>query len=293
MPRLKDETSPVVLIGDVVDSRLHPDRQQLHDALEAAIVAANSSSTPLDPLVITLGDEFQGVFATVGDALTASFHVRAHLHPLADVRFGVGRGEVSTLDAARGIHDGPGYWAARDAGTVEDRSHRLLPRRVPGRRGRRGRRGRPTARHGDGPARRPRLSGLHGWVDVDDDPRHPRRTHGRPEPARRRHAAGHQRVRGVAAGAARRRRRRPRRHGRPRAAVVTWLSVVLVGLGVADLVRSSSWRRSRLAAHVAAPVVVAALAWVAGLTSWPDVLALALALAGCAAWMEVSRHAQR
>jgi hypothetical protein len=74
---------------------------------------------------------------------------------------------------------------------------------------------------------------------------------------------------------------------------VTWLSVVLVGLGVADLVRSSSWRRSRLAAHVAAPVVVAALAWVAGLTSWPDVLALTLALVGCAVWMELSRHAQR
>src|SRR6478735_6236919 len=129
MPRLKDETSPVVLIGDVVDSRLHPDRQQLHDALEAAIVAANSSSTPLDPLVITLGDEFQGVFATVGDALTASFHVRAHLHPLADVRFGVGRGEVSTLDAARGIHDGPGYWAARDAIVeIEERATRARSR---------------------------------------------------------------------------------------------------------------------------------------------------------------------
>ena len=74
---------------------------------------------------------------------------------------------------------------------------------------------------------------------------------------------------------------------------MTWLSVVLVGLGVADLVRSSSWRRSRLVAHVTAPVVVATLAWVAGLTSWPDLLALALALLGCAAWMELSRLAQR
>ncbi|WP_323100638.1 hypothetical protein [Intrasporangium sp. YIM S08009] len=74
---------------------------------------------------------------------------------------------------------------------------------------------------------------------------------------------------------------------------MTWLSVVLVGLGVADLVRSSSWRRSRLVAHVAAPVVIAALAWVAGLTSWPDVLALALAAVVSAVWMELSRHAQR
>ncbi len=125
MALMKVKTSPVVLIGDVVDSRLHPDRQQLHDALEEAIGAANSSTTPLDPLVITLGDEFQGVFATVGDALTASFRVRAHLHPVADVRFGVGRGEVSTLDPVRGVHDGPGYWAARDAIVeVEERATR-------------------------------------------------------------------------------------------------------------------------------------------------------------------------
>ncbi|WP_323100636.1 SatD family protein [Intrasporangium sp. YIM S08009] len=127
MTQMKVKPSPVVLIGDVVDSRLHPDRQQLHDALEAAIGEANASSTPLDPLVITLGDEFQGVFATVGDALTASFRVRAHLHPLADVRFGVGRGEVSTLDPVRGVHDGPGYWAARDA-IVEIEERATQPR---------------------------------------------------------------------------------------------------------------------------------------------------------------------
>lgn len=125
MALMKGEASPVVLIGDVVDSRLHPDRQQLHDALEAAIGDANTAVTPLDPLVITLGDEFQGVFAHLGDALSASFRVRAHLHPLADVRFGVGRGEVSTLDPVRGVHDGPGYWAARDAIVeIEERATR-------------------------------------------------------------------------------------------------------------------------------------------------------------------------
>ncbi|WP_076261546.1 SatD family protein [Intrasporangium flavum] len=125
MAALKAEASPVVLIGDIVDSRLHADRQRLHDALEAAIDEVNTALTPLDPLVITLGDEFQGVFATLGDALAASFRVRAHLHPDADVRFGVGRGEVSTLDPVRGVHDGPGYWAARDAIVeVEERATR-------------------------------------------------------------------------------------------------------------------------------------------------------------------------
>jgi hypothetical protein len=71
----------------------------------------------VDAAVITLGDEFQGVYATLGDALTAAFHIRAGLRP-HDVRFGVGRGPVQLLDRERGIHDGPAYWAARDA--IED-----------------------------------------------------------------------------------------------------------------------------------------------------------------------------
>jgi hypothetical protein len=122
---MKARSSPVVLIGDIVDSRLHPDRQRLHDSIEEAIASANQAVTPLDPLVITLGDEFQGVFATLGDALTASFRVRARLHPDADVRFGLGRGAVSTLDPVRGVHDGPGYWAARDAIVeIEERASR-------------------------------------------------------------------------------------------------------------------------------------------------------------------------
>ena len=115
MPSLKAHASPVALIGDIVRSRTHRDRQALHDALERALARANAAVPVDDPAVITLGDEFQGVYPTLGAALRASFLVRADLHPLADVRFGLGRGAVSTLDAVRGIHDGPAYWAARDA----------------------------------------------------------------------------------------------------------------------------------------------------------------------------------
>ena len=105
----------VALIGDIVESRTHRDRQALHDAVEAALQRANTDVPVDDPAVITLGDEFQGVYPTLGDALRASFLIRAELHGTADVRFGVGRGAVSTLDPVRGIHDGPAYWAARDA----------------------------------------------------------------------------------------------------------------------------------------------------------------------------------
>ena len=115
MQRMKLSTSQVALIGDVVRSRDREDRQALHDELSRALALADSTVTALDPLVITVGDEFQGVYMTLGAALNASFVVRAALHPGADVRFGVGRGTVETLDPARGIHDGPAYWAARDA----------------------------------------------------------------------------------------------------------------------------------------------------------------------------------
>ena len=129
MSVLKARSSPVALIGDIVESRTHRQRQALHDAFEAAIARANAEVPVDDPAVITVGDEFQAVYPTLGEALRASFVVRAGLHPVADVRFGLGRGEVTTLDPVRGIHDGPAYWAAREAiTTAEDRAQRAQTR---------------------------------------------------------------------------------------------------------------------------------------------------------------------
>ncbi|TQN48841.1 hypothetical protein FHX52_1994 [Humibacillus xanthopallidus] len=74
---------------------------------------------------------------------------------------------------------------------------------------------------------------------------------------------------------------------------MTWLSIVLIGLGVGDLVRSSSWSRARLVAHITTPVVVAVVAVLADVDAWADVVALVLALGVAAAWMELSRRTQR
>src|SRR6478609_1038574 len=129
MVKLKARGSHVALIGDVVRSRTRADRQDLHDELTAALDDANRSVAGEAPLVITVGDEFQGVYATLGRALHASFVVRAALHPRTDVRFGLGRGAVTTLDPVRGIHDGPAYWAARDAiTTAEERARKAQTR---------------------------------------------------------------------------------------------------------------------------------------------------------------------
>ena len=114
MNRMKRSPERVALIGDIVESRRASDRQALHDTVSAVLARVNAGHPVVDPAVITLGDEFQGVYATLGDALTAAFHIRAGLRP-HDVRFGVGRGAIQALDSERGIHDGPAYWAARDA----------------------------------------------------------------------------------------------------------------------------------------------------------------------------------
>jgi hypothetical protein len=74
---------------------------------------------------------------------------------------------------------------------------------------------------------------------------------------------------------------------------VTWLSIVLIGLGVGDLARSSSWPRGRVAAHVATPATIAAVALVSGVAGWADAVALAPAAAACALWVELSARTQR
>src|SRR6478672_7826292 len=106
MNAMKDRASRCVVIGDLVGSRSAPNRRALHRAIERALVSA---------LRITVGDEFQGAYATLGAAIEAALRVRLELLPGADVRVGIGRGPVQLLDAERGIEDGPGWWAARAA----------------------------------------------------------------------------------------------------------------------------------------------------------------------------------
>jgi len=102
-----------VLIGDVVRSRDATDRQRLHDGLLAAFAALPRWVTPLDPVRVTVGDEFQGVFGHVGAALDAAFRLRLLLLPEVDTRYGVAWGTVTRLDAT--TQDGPAWWAAREA----------------------------------------------------------------------------------------------------------------------------------------------------------------------------------
>ena len=129
-----DDGSRATLIGDIVGSRLATDRAALHQQLTAAL--GEVAATAIDPPAFTVGDEFQGSYPTVGEALDSALRLRLALAPVIDVRFGIGWGEVTVLDAragiqegdlgidrqadlaqdaTAGIQDGPGWWAAREA----------------------------------------------------------------------------------------------------------------------------------------------------------------------------------
>lgn len=114
---MKKMTS-ATLIGDVVRSRDSADRGRLHDVLAAALDELNAQEAPArptTPLRITVGDEYQGVFESVGQAARAALSLRLRLLPEYDVRHGLGWGEVHLLEEAPRVEDGPGWWAARAA----------------------------------------------------------------------------------------------------------------------------------------------------------------------------------
>lgn len=115
MSEMNYHASRCVVIGDLVGSRDAPDRQELHRAVEQALATANAAVPAVAALRITVGDEFQGTYATLGAAIEGALRVRLELLPTADVRVGIGRGPVQLLDPQRGIQDGPGWWAARAA----------------------------------------------------------------------------------------------------------------------------------------------------------------------------------
>lgn len=73
---------------------------------------------------------------------------------------------------------------------------------------------------------------------------------------------------------------------------MTWLSVVLIGLGVGDLVRSRDAAWARPAGHVTAALAIVVVAVLAGLTGASDVVAFLLSIGAGAVWIELSERTQ-
>jgi hypothetical protein len=106
-----------VLLGDVVASKTHPDRALLQRRVQDALASVNEAVAGVQPLEVTIGDEFQGAYRSLAEAVRASLLVRLALLPEVDTRFGIGSGPVTVFDAARRpiSQDGPAWWAAREA----------------------------------------------------------------------------------------------------------------------------------------------------------------------------------
>ncbi len=120
------------LIGDVVGSRRHRDRAALGRALGEALGRVNRSVPSLLALTVTIGDEFQGSYATLAGALAASLRLRAATAGRIDLRVGIGWGELTVDDPDRGPfgQDGPCWWRAREAldrVRTAERSYRWPP----------------------------------------------------------------------------------------------------------------------------------------------------------------------
>lgn len=107
------DPGPVVVIGDLIGSRVVGDRSGLHRSLAAALAQVNDRWGT--DLRITVGDEYQGTVPSLGAATAITLAVRLALLPTYDVRHGIARGATSILDPDTRIEDGPGWWAARAA----------------------------------------------------------------------------------------------------------------------------------------------------------------------------------
>lgn len=119
------------VIADIVGSRRLADRAQAQSVLEAAIVQVEREHPRArTPLAHTVGDELQGEYASLPDALSSLLLLQLALPDGIECRFGVGVGATSVVASAGGeILDGPGWWAARDAiETVHGLQQRRAPR---------------------------------------------------------------------------------------------------------------------------------------------------------------------
>jgi hypothetical protein len=93
------------------------DRAALQERLLDGLSSANARVVADQPLTMTIGDEFQGLYDSPARALEASLVLRLMLVGAVDLRFGVGWGRLDVRDPDRGPYgqDGPAWWAARAA----------------------------------------------------------------------------------------------------------------------------------------------------------------------------------
>jgi hypothetical protein len=111
------KTVLATLIGDVVGSRRHRDQRKLLSQLVEALAWVNKVVPALQPLAPSIGDEFQGAYASLDSALLASLLLQLHTKGFLELRFGLGWGDIAVLDpkTVPAGQSGTAWWAAREA----------------------------------------------------------------------------------------------------------------------------------------------------------------------------------
>ena len=121
----------IAVLADIVGSRRLDDRTAAQRVLDDTI-ADVEADLPLaaQPLTPTVGDEQQGVYLDLADAMVSLLMIQLRLPDGVAFRFGIGVGEVRPVESVHGeLADGPGWYAARAAiETVHARESRAVPR---------------------------------------------------------------------------------------------------------------------------------------------------------------------
>src|SRR6218665_216427 len=121
----------IAVLADIVGSRQLRDRTAAQRVLDEAIAQVEADlALAAQPLTPTVGDEQQGVYLTLGDALVSLLMIQLRLPDGIAFRFGIGVGEVRAVASVhRELADGPGWYAARAAiEIVHARESRAVPR---------------------------------------------------------------------------------------------------------------------------------------------------------------------
>lgn len=111
-----EHVNVVVLIADIIDSREIEHRSHFQDELVHCLNTINKEAhTLLSPYTVTLGDEFQAVYASGTEILDHILSIQVNFFPVR-FRFSIGFGEIATqinTKQALGM-DGPVFHLARE-----------------------------------------------------------------------------------------------------------------------------------------------------------------------------------
>ena len=114
----------ICVIGDLVASREIDERRVFQEKLGKFLRSIDRSHT-ISPYTITLGDEFQAVYADPSELFADLICIQSFTYPIR-VRFGIGVGELTTRINDRNAlgMDGPAFLGAREAITTLKKSGR-------------------------------------------------------------------------------------------------------------------------------------------------------------------------